>query len=1351
MVNEADVSLFFKISADASEASAEISQLPEGLQKVLGKLAKQLSISERAINSHSQRTQELGDSSARTANRIDKLSGNTQKLYGRLIEASQKFMSGEASAKQFSNAIRSVALQSENLRTSIKTSAAQIQDFQVKVEKAAQKTAELNFKKLQSNLGSLSSGLQSVGRTLATSVTLPLVGLAAGAIKSADAVFVLRNKVFSVTGSMETANQKISQFIKLAQANVGVTADMAAENFAFFKILGVNEDKIPNLITALGKLKTLAPDLPIEQLRTNLTQLFNEGFEIKDVRELTGKIPALGKILAEKFGGEGSDPASLQKLFKKMQENGNLTLDSFLEGFADAVNNDGNLSKLEDGFFAKLSKLTLPLQLAFEPLGKAIISAIEPVIPYLVSFLEQLSAGFSSLSPTFQIVVVAIGSIAAAVGPVLIALGAIVSAVSSVASALTFLTGTASVGAALSALAPIIGGVVAVVGTLAAVVAAFALAWQNNFGGIRNFTIEVFTKIKNTILPVMTEIYNFVKEKVDQIVAFWEANYPLIQKTVETVSNAVRTFIRNFLDTVYGFWESHGEQIKSIVSTFWNTIKTTISNGIDLAGNILKLAMQIINGDWSGAWATLLETIRSATATVVGVVGGFGESIGRLLILIIGTVIEFGIKFGAALGEYLTKAVIGAVYILATLPERLMDLIPKMIAAGRQIGSAIFQGIKDALAGRTIEIPYSAGQSANAAQYDYNPTGSGGDTSGLNDNYASAASSGEPSDKQTKAADNAAKEREQIAKRNADADAQLQILKNQLDESEKAVNESFESIKEAFASSGNAEAFAENINTAINFYKNEALKIIPEIERVENQIATGAKKTALQFKVLEDEQNKRQLQSRDLRLKIAADAEKLIKDAGKKLSAEEIQNTRDKIQNEVGLREAAVQTLLAQQEQYLAEKRINRENFERNKRNLILAGDEAEKLGFDGLLQFKKKKLEEELAIIGLSQKERAAIANKIDLIEEDILAERANQSKNIAEENKQSLEDQKKLAEELLAVKNDTAKVEQSIIEFRADQKRKRIGNDVDFLKGKAKIDAIIYLRDFELAEEARKEQFRISQIEKEKTDALLRVQGKQNEEQQKLEIENLYKEQRLLSEEEFQAALQEIKDRLNPQIEDAEGDGFFGSLFKSIDDFLANNTVGSLAEAFQVAGDIITKSLSGIAAGIGNVVENFVLYGKTGPAVLKKILASALASIAAESAVRAIFELAKGFAALFLNPAEAAGHFTAAALFGSIAGISAIAGRAIAGNSFNQESKSNNSFSGRAETSAANSFNSNNNNANSETNTVNENRINRQEQPVRKEYIFKIPRGMVSQNVLDDFNSAGPIRDGILRMVEG
>jgi hypothetical protein len=89
----------------------------------------------------------------------------------------------------------------------------------------------------------------------------------------------------------------------------------------------------------------------------------------------------------------------------------------------------------------------------------------------------------------------------------------------------------------------------------------------------------------------------------------------------------------------------------------------------------------------------------------------------------------------------------------------------------------------------------------------------------------------------------------------------------------------------------------------------------------------------------------------------------------------------------------------------------------------------------------------------------------------------------------------------------------------------------------------------------------------------------------------------------------------------------------------------------------------VDGLAQGIGAVVRQYVILGTTGPAVIKRILAETLASIAAQAAVQAVYATAYGFFMLAtLQFAEAASAFEAAAIWAGIAVASGLAGRAIA-----------------------------------------------------------------------------------------
>lgn len=139
------------------------------------------------------------------------------------------------------------------------------------------------------------------------------------------------------------------------------------------------------------------------------------------------------------------------------------------------------------------------------------------------------------------------------------------------------------------------------------------------------------------------------------------------------------------------------------------------------------------------------------------------------------------------------------------------------------------------------------------------------------------------------------------------------------------------------------------------------------------------------------------------------------------------------------------------------------------------------------------------------------------------------------------------------------------------------------------------------------------------------------------------------------------------------------------------AVSAMGELHEMFvsdqntaAIAGvEALTSAFDGLGQAVGAAVSAYVLYGSAGASV-RQVTAQILAGIAQQAAVKAIFELAEGFAmlalAIFGHPTagpSATAHFTAAAIYGSMAGIAALAGRAVAGDSFKKDGESGQSAS--------------------------------------------------------------------------
>lgn len=142
-------------------------------------------------------------------------------------------------------------------------------------------------------------------------------------------------------------------------------------------------------------------------------------------------------------------------------------------------------------------------------------------------------------------------------------------------------------------------------------------------------------------------------------------------------------------------------------------------------------------------------------------------------------------------------------------------------------------------------------------------------------------------------------------------------------------------------------------------------------------------------------------------------------------------------------------------------------------------------------------------------------------------------------------------------------------------------------------------------------------------------------------------------------------------PADEKPKSRGFFDGFGDALGDSSMVDEANGKLEAMQGLGNLLGETFKQVAQGLGNLVQQWVLTGEVGPKAMRKLTASILAGLAAQAAVEALMELARGFKELALgNPASAALHFKAAAIFGAVAGVAAVAGRAIAGDAFKSES---------------------------------------------------------------------------------
>jgi hypothetical protein len=124
--------------------------------------------------------------------------------------------------------------------------------------------------------------------------------------------------------------------------------------------------------------------------------------------------------------------------------------------------------------------------------------------------------------------------------------------------------------------------------------------------------------------------------------------------------------------------------------------------------------------------------------------------------------------------------------------------------------------------------------------------------------------------------------------------------------------------------------------------------------------------------------------------------------------------------------------------------------------------------------------------------------------------------------------------------------------------------------------------------------------------------------------------------------------------------GAGIFGQLGAS-----AGAAITEVRKGMGDLGTMMTDVFGGIANGLQSMLQGFIMTGKLGGAAFKAMAAQIISSLTAQAAVKAIFELAEGFAATAQIPLDptgtaalrAASHFTAAKFYGTVAGVAAAA----------------------------------------------------------------------------------------------
>lgn len=178
--------------------------------------------------------------------------------------------------------------------------------------------------------------------------------------------------------------------------------------------------------------------------------------------------------------------------------------------------------------------------------------------------------------------------------------------------------------AALPPLITILGTAVTVISALATpmglvtvALGLFGTAWVTNFGNVQGTSSEAINNLKTAFSNLKTAI----DLSIPAIQSAGSELATLGGKLVATTSPAIINNIATNLEVLAKFWKDHGTQVVAVVSTMFALLATTITGALVLLSGIITFYVQLLSGDWKGAFTTMGSTIINFFATALSLTG----------------------------------------------------------------------------------------------------------------------------------------------------------------------------------------------------------------------------------------------------------------------------------------------------------------------------------------------------------------------------------------------------------------------------------------------------------------------------------------------------------------------------------------------------------------------------------------------------------------------------------------------------------------------------------------------------------------------------------------------------------
>lgn len=276
--------------------------------------------------------------------------------------------------------------------------------------------------KVQRQITAFSNQAQTLGKSLTTSLTLPL-GLAGAAAVKTFADFDRLEKgldVFATQGT--TGAEELDKLLNVVKdARTTLDLKSAASGALQLQAVGIEADKARNIIKQLGIAATVSGSeiADISEIVRQFAQSLSLGRVLEtDLRIIKQRIPAIGKILKDEFGTVTAE--GLRSAGVSAQE--------FVDRLVKSIETNTDFQNVQISAAKAIETFTTNIQIAVAEIGKIISESIDLIgtLDYISNGVARLTVFLKSLDSSTRETVVKIALFAASIGPVLLGISAVI-------------------------------------------------------------------------------------------------------------------------------------------------------------------------------------------------------------------------------------------------------------------------------------------------------------------------------------------------------------------------------------------------------------------------------------------------------------------------------------------------------------------------------------------------------------------------------------------------------------------------------------------------------------------------------------------------------------------------------------------------------------------------------------------------------------------------------------------------------------------------------------------------------------------------------------------------------------